>query len=410
MWGQDPRNLQVLFSTADVPTVYTGLLPPGTTLYWTIQARDPYGTTFRPDVRSLVSPPGVTGDFNGDGQLDGGDCAAMTAALRTAWRHPAFVRAADFDGNGVVTCADYNTWLGHYRAFHQNPALPDPCGVENGADGDGDDSPDACDNCPQASNAGQQDYDIDGVGDACDNCIKFNPDQAETDGDTIPDACDNCRTVPNPDQADSDGDGMGDACAHLDNCPGIENPEQKDADGDGLGDACDDCPYDATNDGDSDGVCEDEDNCPGVPNADQADTDSDGVGNECDPDNDRDGDGVLDTTDNCRSIFNPGQEDHDRDGVGDACDACPTSLPGLPMDENGCAVLLVPGDLDRDGDVDLSDMGFFQVCLSGVGEQHTPECARANLDGDRDVDGDDLLRFLPCMGGTGIPGDANCAE
>src|SRR5262249_10485686 len=34
----------------------------------------------------------------------------------------------------------------------------------------------------------------------------------DADGDEIPDAIDNCPNTPNPDQADTDGDGVGDAC------------------------------------------------------------------------------------------------------------------------------------------------------------------------------------------------------
>ena len=72
-------------------------------------------------------------------------------------------------------------------------------------------------------------------------------------GDGIGDACDNCPEVVNAGQEDADADGPGDAC---DNCPGVANPLQEDQDGDGIGDACDGCPLDSGNDanrGDLDG-------------------------------------------------------------------------------------------------------------------------------------------------------------
>ncbi len=58
---------------------------------------------------------------------------------------------------------------------------------------------------------------------------------SDLDGDETGDACDNCPDTPNADQSDSDGDGVGDAC---DNCPDIPNADQADADGNGVGDAC----------------------------------------------------------------------------------------------------------------------------------------------------------------------------
>jgi hypothetical protein len=69
-------------------------------------------------------------------------------------------------------------------------------------------------------------------------------------------------------------------------------------------------------------------------------------------------------------------------------------------------------DFDEDDDVDLSDFGTFQICLSGVGfAQNLPGCAGARLDGDQDVDADDFDLFInDCFSGASIPADTLCAE
>ncbi len=128
------------------------------------------------------------------------------------------------------------------------------------SDSDGDDIPDAIDNCPNVPNPDQTDTDRDSVGDACDNCASTaNPDQADADGDGVGDACDNCVVVANAAQADADGDKVGNAC---DDCPTVVNTDQTDSDRDGLGDACDNCPL--------------------TVNPLQQDCDGDGLGNACD--------------------------------------------------------------------------------------------------------------------------------
>ncbi len=124
------------------------------------------------------------------------------------------------------------------------------------------------------------------------------------------------------DAVPEDGDGSGVAGDHPcvggqtvgcdDNCPGTPNPGQENADGDEFGDACDACRFDAEIDADGDGVCGD-------------------------------------------------------------VDQCPDTIGGVSVDACGCPPF-VPGDLDRDGDVDQDDFGIFQRCSSGPGIPGDPDC------------------------------------
>jgi hypothetical protein len=71
--------------------------------------------------------------------------------------------------------------------------LPDYEGdnCETFLDADADGVGDSVDNCPETSNARQQDPDLDGLGSACDNCdITPNPEQEDADEDLIGDVCD----------------------------------------------------------------------------------------------------------------------------------------------------------------------------------------------------------------------------
>jgi hypothetical protein len=75
------------------------------------------------------------------------------------------------------------------------------------------------------------------------------------------------------------------------------------------------------------------------------------------------------------------------------------------------AVPVIPADFDHDGDVDQSDFGVFQGCLTGPGiGQSDPACAGARLDADEDVDQSDVAIFLECMSGPNQAGDPSCAE
>jgi len=70
-----------------------------------------------------------------------------------------------------------------------------------------------------------------------------------------------------------------------------------------------------------------------------------------------------------------------------------------------------PVDYDDDGDVDQSDFGHFQACLTGADIYVvSPSCADADFDQDADVDGDDLQTFIGCVSGPAIPLTEGCED
>lgn len=72
---------------------------------------------------------------------------------------------------------------------------------------------------------------------------------------------------------------------------------------------------------------------------------------------------------------------------------------------------ITPTDFDRDGDVDMTDFGRFQACLSGpLLPQTVPGCRDARLDSDADVDQADMTKFLQCLTGAGLRADPDCAN
>ncbi|GMU23909.1 MAG: hypothetical protein AMXMBFR13_39870 [Phycisphaerae bacterium] len=72
-------------------------------------------------------------------------------------------------------------------------------------------------------------------------------------------------------------------------------------------------------------------------------------------------------------------------------------------------VQTVAPDADEDGDVDLSDFGAFQTCLTGPSHaQLDPDCQWARLDGDSDVDQDDFGLFQGCLSGPNILAETDC--
>jgi hypothetical protein len=185
---------------------------------------------------------------------------------------------------------------------------------------------------------------------------------ADADGDGVLDAVDSC--------TDTDGDGLGNVgfaantCPH-DNCGTVTNPAQADADHDGAGDPCDRCPFDAQNDPDGDGVCQDVDNCPTIANPSQGNADLDSSGDACDACVDSDGDGFGNPAfsgtnacpaDNCPNTPNPDQQDADSDGFGDACE--PPDSGGLFRDPAYATQArpwgIASGDFNGDGKKDLA--------------------------------------------------------
>jgi hypothetical protein len=66
-------------------------------------------------------------------------------------------------------------------------------------------------------------------------------------------------------------------------------------------------------------------------------------------------------------------------------------------------------DFDGDGDVDQSDFGHLQECLTSPAmPQPSPACLNANLNIEAAVDVYDMAILLGCMSGDGIPAAAGC--
>ncbi len=94
------------------------------------------------------------------------------------------------------------------------------------------------------------------------------------------------------------------------------------------------------------------------------------------------------------------ESDGDGDGVIDSCDDCPDTIPDTEVDEFGCPPF-IPGDWDRDGDIDLRDFHEFQRCY---GSGPSPACQDTfDADGDGDVDLDDWAELEPDMAGPNRP-------
>lgn len=115
------------------------------------------------------SDPGTPG-YLADVWVEQGEITPPVADANDYFGH-----AVSISGDDILVGARGDDAMGSYAgaayAFHHLADLPD---------GDEDSVPDACDNCPEGPNPGQDDCNNDGVGDAC---------EQDCDGSAVPDEC-----------------------------------------------------------------------------------------------------------------------------------------------------------------------------------------------------------------------------
>ncbi len=69
----------------------------------------------------------------------------------------------------------------------------------------------------------------------------------------------------------------------------------------------------------------------------------------------------------------------------------------------------IPGDVDLDQDVDLTDFGVIQACLTPTNVPASQACLPADCDEDGDVDAVDVTRWINCANGPGNPPSPGCS-
>ena len=326
-------------------------------------------------------------DDDNDGIADDLDVCAQG---ETGWTSTAMT---DHDGDGCRDADedfddDNDTVYDHLDSCQKGPVgwISTP---ETDVEGDGcsdvdtdtDGFVDQRDNCPNTSNAGQEDLDGDLIGDVCD---------LDEDGDGIANIDDGCprdlALWDSTEMNDWDRDGCQDSINDLDDdndlmldmigsnqldmCPkGYRDWAATNASLDHDQDGCHDDEEDADDDGD--GFDDIFDLCPrGLvgPVLPSQDFDADGcVDGEEDVDDDADG--VLNEADVCPRTplstvvdgagCSAQQADTDSDGVLNEVDLCPSSALGEVVDEQGCKVI----EVEKKSEKESSSFGLNQVLI-----------------------------------------------
>ena len=72
--------------------------------------------------------------------------------------------------------------------------------------------------------------------------------------------------------------------------------------------------------------------------------------------------------------------------------------------------MIVPADLDDDGDVDQTDFGLFEPCFTGAAVPLASGCEDKDFDHDNDVDLSDFGIFQRCYSGENNLANPDCAN
>jgi hypothetical protein len=124
-FGQSPDSLPVVATSATPPQYDTGPLLPGQTYYWSIDATEAYGMTYRAPVRSFEIGP-IPADLDNDGDVDMTDYLKFVSCYNGPNAPPAQpdCDAADFDTDGDADLLDYSHFLDCYNGPNNPPRSP----------------------------------------------------------------------------------------------------------------------------------------------------------------------------------------------------------------------------------------------------------------------------------------------